>query len=88
MVQWGPGKFDAYWNTCVSFFANSVAFTPEQTVKMKDTPIKVIHGHNDIAYPLEVSERAVEFLRKAGVKADLVQIPGATHYACITAGME
>lgn len=55
---------------------------------MKGTPIKIIHGQNDIAYPLELSERVVDLLTKEGVEAELMQIPGATHYACITAGNE
>lgn len=88
IVQWGPGKFDAYWNTCISFFANSKAFTPEQIARMKGTPTKIIHGENDIAYPLELSELVVDLLTKEGVEAELVQIPGATHYACITAANE
>lgn len=88
IAQWGPGKFDAYWNTCISYFANSKHFTPEQIAKIKTTPSKIIHGQNDVAYPLELSQRVFNVLRKGGVDAELVQIPGATHYVCVTASEE
>lgn len=91
VVQWGTsasGKFDEYYNTNISFFANSKSLTVEQITKMANTPTKVIHGQNDVAYPLELSQRVVEILKKGGVDAELVEIPGATHYACVTASEE
>lgn len=52
---------------------------------MKGTPCKVVHGQSDVAYPLELSKKVVDALKQSGVDAELEQIPGATHYACVTA---
>lgn len=79
---------DECWNICIGFFANSTRFTREQLCKNRGSPVLVVHGQIDIAYPIELAQGVVNALVDAGVQTEFVDVPKATHYACVTAPNE
>ncbi|KAK0489697.1 alpha/beta-hydrolase [Armillaria luteobubalina] len=49
-------------------------------------PVKLVHCLEDIAYPLEYSERFMRQLKEAGVTVSLATIPEAPHFGVVTHG--
>lgn len=85
-VNWSD--LDECWNIFIGFFANSTRITREQLCKNRGSPVLLVHGQIDIAYPIELAQGVVNALVDAGVQTEFVDVPKATHYACVTAPNE
>lgn len=79
---------DQAWNIFIGFFKNSTRLTREILHKNRGSPVIVVHGQIDIAYPIELAHLVVEALVEAEVPTEFVDVPKATHYACVTAPNE
>lgn len=84
-VNFGYGRLDQAYNVAVGFFKNLPPWEVWDRDIFRDVPCLLIRGDQDIAYPVELSEGFMDMLRKTGAKAEYVEVPGATHFACVTA---
>ncbi|KAF5365553.1 hypothetical protein D9757_010902 [Collybiopsis confluens] len=82
MKTWNASHLDEFRVSTLDIFLNRHAYTIEELQKFK-VPVKLIHGLEDVAYPLEYSEKFLHRLQSAGVNASLDAIPGASHFGCV-----
>jgi predicted peptidase len=57
----------------------------KHAVRLKDTPIWVFHGREDISIPIEESQRVVDVLKACNGNVRFSNIPDAGHEVCTTA---
>jgi pimeloyl-ACP methyl ester carboxylesterase len=87
LKNWGPTRLDEYRIATVDFFTKRKAQTPEAVRKIK-CPVKLLHCGADIAYAIEYTEEVLKLLQENGVKAQLVEIPGAIHFGNVSNAKE
>ncbi|KAF9058558.1 alpha/beta-hydrolase [Rhodocollybia butyracea] len=66
----------------LDIFLNRRPHSVEELRNIK-VPVKLVHGMEDVAYPLEYSQEFLYRLQDAGVDASLEAIAGASHFGCI-----
>ncbi len=55
------------------------AISPIHHVSGQVPPALILHGGGDVVVPVSDSKRFIEALKKAGVKAELIEYPGRPH---------
>ncbi|KAF8162449.1 Alpha/Beta hydrolase protein [Mycena galopus ATCC 62051] len=83
LKNWGRTKLIEYRIATVDFFVKRTAQTPANISKIK-CPIKLLHCGADIAYAIEYTEEVLKLLQDNGVDAELIEIPGATHFGNVS----
>ncbi|KAJ6571003.1 Alpha/Beta hydrolase protein [Mycena vulgaris] len=84
MKNWGgPTKLVEYRIATVDFFTKQTAQTPAAVRKIT-CPVKLIHCGADIAYAVKYSAEVLKLLQDNGVAAQLVEVPGATHFGNVS----
>ncbi|KAJ7175796.1 Alpha/Beta hydrolase protein [Mycena filopes] len=87
LKNWGPSKLVEYRIATVDFFTKRVA-QPAEAVRKITCPVKLLHCGADIAYPIEYTEEVLKLLLANGVKAQLIEIPGALHFGNVSSPRE
>ena len=82
MKQWNASHLEEYRISTLDIFLKRRAHTIEELKNIK-VPVKLIHGMEDVAYPLEYSEAFLARLQDANVSASLEAIQGASHLGCV-----
>ncbi|KAJ7032002.1 Alpha/Beta hydrolase protein [Mycena alexandri] len=87
LKNWGPSKLVEYRIATVDFFIKRTAQTPA-AIRKVSCPVKLLHCGADIAYPIEYTEEVLKLMLENGVKAQLIEIPGALHFGNVSSPKE
>eukprot|EP00914_Ancora_sagittata_P013104 GHVO01025532.1.p1 GENE.GHVO01025532.1~~GHVO01025532.1.p1 ORF type:complete len:339 (+),score=41.52 GHVO01025532.1:79-1095(+) len=82
MKNWNASHLEDYRLSTLDIFLNRRPHTVEELRNIK-VPVKLIHGLEDVAYPLEYTQEFLDLLKKAGIDASLEVIHGASHFGCV-----
>ncbi|KAG7093263.1 hypothetical protein E1B28_006946 [Marasmius oreades] len=85
--NWGPENFDVFHRATVDFFTQRRSHSVDSLKKIK-VPITLVHGMDDISYPVEYSIQQEKIFRDAGLKVTLHKLAGAPHFAVVDLKME
>ncbi|KAL0565126.1 hypothetical protein V5O48_016904 [Marasmius crinis-equi] len=85
--NWGPENFEVFHRATVDFFVKRKLHPTENLQKIK-VPIKLVHGMDDIPYPVEYSMEQEKTLKDAGLNVSLVKLQGAPHFVVADPKME
>ncbi|KAK0489692.1 alpha/beta-hydrolase, partial [Armillaria luteobubalina] len=80
-----PTKFEQYERGVSGFLNNRKEYSKDELSRIC-VPVKLVHCLEDIAYPLEYSERFMRQLKEAGVTVSLATIPEAPHFGVVMHG--
>ncbi|KAK0489698.1 alpha/beta-hydrolase [Armillaria luteobubalina] len=80
-----PAKFEQYERGVIGFLNNRKEYSKDELSQIC-VPVKLVHCLEDIAYPLEYSERFMRQLREAGVTVSLATISEVPHFGVVTHG--
>ncbi|KAK0494417.1 alpha/beta-hydrolase [Armillaria luteobubalina] len=80
-----PAKFEQYERGVIGFLNNRKEYSKDELSQIC-VPVKLVHCLEDIAYPLEYSERFMRQLKEAGATVSLATIPEAPHFGVVTHG--
>ncbi|KIY61499.1 alpha/beta-hydrolase [Cylindrobasidium torrendii FP15055 ss-10] len=78
---WSKKNFDIYDRMMGDFSNNRREYTDAELARIS-VPVKLIHGRDDIAYPVERTQTLLGRLLNAGVNASFIDIPDAPHWVC------
>ncbi|KAL0581776.1 hypothetical protein V5O48_000253 [Marasmius crinis-equi] len=85
--NWGPKDFDSYRVATLDFFLSRTGHSFDALSNIK-VPVRLIHGLDDVAYPLEYTVEQEKLMKDAGVDVTLTQIPRAPHFVVVDYGLE
>ncbi|KAE9392270.1 alpha/beta-hydrolase [Gymnopus androsaceus JB14] len=80
--HWGYPGLRNYRIATLEFLVNRRSQSKAALSRLR-CPVKIVYGTDDVAYPLEYTEKFSEDLEEAGVDASLFTVPGAPHFACL-----
>jgi pimeloyl-ACP methyl ester carboxylesterase len=85
--NWSPKDFDVYRRATLDFFTQRKAYSKNDLSQIR-SPVKLIHGHDDVAYPIEYSLEQEKLMKEAGLNVTLTSIPNAPHFVVTDYGVE
>ncbi|EEB96368.1 hypothetical protein MPER_04510, partial [Moniliophthora perniciosa FA553] len=85
--NWGPKDFDVYKTATLDFFTQRKAYSKQELSKIK-APVNLVHGLDDVAYPLEYTVEQEKIMKDAGLNVILSPIANAPHFVVIDYGLE
>ncbi|KAJ8077592.1 hypothetical protein PM082_002024 [Marasmius tenuissimus] len=87
--NWGPDHFENFHRATVDFFTKRRRHSDEEFRRIR-VPIKLVHGMDDIPYPVEYSMEQEKMLRDLcpGNFKGLAKIKGAPHFVVADPKME
>ncbi|KAK7437949.1 hypothetical protein VKT23_018384 [Stygiomarasmius scandens] len=85
--NWGPEHLDAYKIVTFEFLIKREEFSLEELSKIR-VPVCLVHGLDDIAYPVKTSEEFRERLQSAGVLTSFHTISDAPHFISVERSRE
>ena len=85
--NWSPKDFLTYRIATLDFFLNRSGHSTATLSKIR-VPVKLIHGLDDVAYPLEYSLEQEKLMKDSGVDVTLTQIPNAPHFVVTDYGVK
>ncbi|KAK0489701.1 alpha/beta-hydrolase [Armillaria luteobubalina] len=80
-----PARSEQYERSMLGFLNNRKEYSKDELSQIC-VPVKLVHCLEDIAYPLEYSERFMRQLKEAGVAVSLATISEAPHFGVVTHG--
>lgn len=84
MKNWSGAKLIDTCNVACNLIVSKRVPQTDAALTKITAPIKLMHCGDDIAYPIAFSEGFLKRLDSAGVRASLVEIPGAPHFGSVT----
>ncbi|ESK91575.1 alpha beta hydrolase fold protein [Moniliophthora roreri MCA 2997] len=84
---WGPKDFDAYTTSTLDFFTQRKGYSRQELSKIK-APVKLIHGLDDVAYPIEYTMEQEKLMKDAGLDVTFTTIAHAPHFIVVDYGLE
>ncbi|KAL0066714.1 hypothetical protein AAF712_006319 [Marasmius tenuissimus] len=85
--NWGPDRFENFHRATVDFFTERKRHAVDALRRIK-VPVRLVHGMDDIPYPVEYSMEQEEMFREAGVDVGLDKLVGAPHFVVVDSKME
>ncbi|KAK7041562.1 hypothetical protein VNI00_009149 [Paramarasmius palmivorus] len=87
---WGPNNFDLFHTATVDFFTKRKAHSKEalQSIAQRGVKMMLVHGLDDIPYPLEYSVEQEKIFKDAGIDVTLAKVKHAAHFVVADYGKE
>ncbi|KAJ4483868.1 Alpha/Beta hydrolase protein [Lentinula aciculospora] len=79
MSKWDYHHLDQFRAMNLDCYINRKSH-PKSTLARINCPVKLVHGDDDVAYPVSYAEKFLRRLEEAGVEASLFEVTGAPHY--------
>ncbi|THU78604.1 alpha/beta-hydrolase [Dendrothele bispora CBS 962.96] len=77
---WSPKNFPQFRAATLDIFIERQSHSLEALSTLRNIPIALIHGLDDVAYPLTYTEEFMQQLKDAGVSPKLYKVPGQPHF--------
>ncbi|KAF9265895.1 alpha/beta-hydrolase [Marasmius fiardii PR-910] len=84
--NWGSKDLTQYRIATLDFFINRFSHPKEDLSKIK-VPVALVHGLDDVAYPLEYTLEQEKLMKDAGMDVKLTKVESAPHFVVVDYGV-
>ncbi|KAG7086410.1 hypothetical protein E1B28_002365 [Marasmius oreades] len=85
--NWGPKGLVQHRIATLDIFVNRTSHSKEALSKI-NVPITLVHGLDDVAYPLEYTLEQEKQMRDAGINVKVAKIQNGAHFVAVDYGIE